>query len=760
MTERPVVPDSLNELPQWLLWRYEEAGGRPTKVPYRAPSGRSDTVYKADSTKPATWSEADEAFRAYREDPKFFDGIGFVFSPNDPFFGIDVDNCIADDGSVKPWAQPVLERFTDTYAEISPSGKGVKIWAKGKMPVDSGVAFRIGDGRIEIYDHSRYFTVTGRHWGGRMLDIEDHQSDIDWILSLSPHGAHKVAFEAKEKIPKGEQHDTLVSIAGTMRARGATVEAIFAAIWAINQEQCSEPGPVENIRKIAESAGKWERGRPQTPRVQTNGHAAPTTTVAVNGSPLPVAVDIDTSEEEIPLTERLTVARDLVRQLLDSGESHKLYGSRDNPAPYMVALAALTPIEQSAARRILKEKFKSDFVAKEWDLQLKHEIAKYRKENQQETPYILNDEGALRVGVANAITMLGQLPIAWNSFSCRAFLTDKAPWGSEGNWTDYDDIKAAEWCQHQGLHIPPAVAMDASLAVARDRKPYHHPVVEYLKGLTWDKEPRINHWLTDYLGAKNDDYSRAVAAKWMISAVRRVFEPGCQADYTIVLEGAQGKRKSTALRTLIGSEWFSDDITDIGSKDSAIQLQGKWVVELAELDAFRRAEITTIKAWLVRREDHFRPPYGRRAEDFPRQNVFAASTNKDDWGMDDTGLRRFWPIRCGEIKIDALAAVRDQLWAEAYARHTEKEATYFSDFMEGRAAAQQDERQSIDVWQERVIEAARSIILNSSGASVHEILTWMKVPIERQDQSHAAHHAHSYHGTSVDLRSRFTTTQP
>jgi hypothetical protein len=479
-------------------------------------------------------------------------------------------------------------------------------------------------------------------------------------------------------------------------------------------------------------------GARREPQPVTAAAAATVTATAQPNNHTAAKEPEETEEPEIPFDERLSVARELTKQLIDSGESHKLYGSRENPAPYLVALAALTPIEQAAARRVLREKFKSNFIVKEWDLQLRHEIARCQKQNQRTTPYILNDEGALRCGVANAITMLGQLPIAWNSFSCRAFLTGRSPWGSEGNWTDYDDIKAAEWCQHQGLHIPPTVAMDASLAVAKDRKPYHHPVVEYLKGLTWDKEPRINHWLTDYLGVKNDDYSRAVAAKWMISAVRRVFEPGCQADYTIVLEGTQGKRKSTALRTLIGSEWFSDDITDIGSKDSAIQLQGKWVVELAELDAFRRAEITTIKAWLVRREDHFRPPYGRRAEDFPRQNVFAASTNKDDWGMDDTGLRRFWPIRCGEIRIDALAAVRDQLWAEAYARHTEKEATYFSDFMEGRAAEQQDERQSIDVWQERVIEAARSITLNSSGASVHEILTWMKVPIERQDQSHAA----------------------
>lgn len=691
----PQVPDSLRELPQWVLWKYEVRVDPPgkTKVPYQIPD-RKGNSYKADSTQPRTWTVFDSSIHYFEEADGFWDGIGFVFSKDDPYFGMDLDKCLTPEGTVKPWAQPILERFADSYAEISPSGNGIKIWARGKMP-GGGTAFPYGDGRLEVYDCDRFFTVTGRHWGGQFLDIEDHQNDLEWVLSLSPHGEHKVPFNVGAKFPHGTQHDTLVSIAGTMRARGVTVEAIDAALQVINRDQCEIPGPPENISRIARSSGRWK-----AEKTKVNGHAQ----AYANGNAADHISDTEviTTEEEIPWEERVTVARQLVKEILDGGQSHKLYGSRENPAPYMVALAGLKDLEQKAARRLLKEKFKSDFIAKEWDAQLVHEKAKLQKQDQQKTPYILNNDGGLRVVVANAITMMSALPIAWNSFSCRAFLTEPSVWKSKGNWTDYDDIKAAEWCQHQGLHIPPAVAMDACNAIARSKTPHYSPVAEYLRSIVWDKNPRLNKWLRDYLGAIDDPYTNAIGPKWLISAVKRVMEPGCQADYTLVLEGSQGKKKSTALRALTGKDWFSDDISDIGSKDSAMQLQGKWIVELSELDAFRRAEITTIKAWLVRREDHFRPPYGRRAEDFPRQNVFAASTNKDDWGLDDTGLRRFWPVKCGvfgSIDIDGITSARDQLWAEAYHRYLNNEEIWLSNSeIEKEATAEQHDRQEADPW--------------------------------------------------------------
>lgn len=210
------------------------------------------------------WSAFDEALKTWEQHANHWSGVGFVFSATDTFFGIDLDLCLGTRGNLKPWAQPIMERFSDTYAEISPSGRGIKIWAKGKLP-GGGTAFPLEDGRVEIYDQARYFTVTGYHWGGQMLDLEEHQADLDWLLALSPHGRKKVPFAVEGRIPKGSQHDSLVSIAGTMRARGCEYPEIVAALLEMNKNRLQEPAPEDNIRRIALSVCQYspsnKRGR-------------------------------------------------------------------------------------------------------------------------------------------------------------------------------------------------------------------------------------------------------------------------------------------------------------------------------------------------------------------------------------------------------------------------------------------------------------------------------------------------------------------
>jgi hypothetical protein len=242
------------ELDQWVLWRYDARGdGGHTKVPYQINGNR------ASSTDPATWCPWGEAMKAWSENPTRWSGMGFVFSSTDPFFGIDLDQCLDATGRLRPWAQPILERFVDTYAEISPSGQGLKIWGKGRLP-GGGTAFPMGDGRVEIYDRARYFTVTGNHWAGRMFDVEEHQADLDWLLALSPHGEKKVPFTVEGRIPKGSQHDTLVSLAGTMRARGCEYREIEVALLEMNRHRLQEPAPEDNIKRIASSVCQYPPG--------------------------------------------------------------------------------------------------------------------------------------------------------------------------------------------------------------------------------------------------------------------------------------------------------------------------------------------------------------------------------------------------------------------------------------------------------------------------------------------------------------------
>ncbi len=246
------VPSDLTELDQWVLWRYEARQGKRTKVPYQA-SGKP-----ADSTNSGTWTTFEEALGTWCRNRQRYAGLGFVFSKEDSLAGIDLDDSLDEQGDLKAWARGIVERFSDTYIEISPSGQGLKIWARGSLPANlPGV--QVEDGTVELYDHARYFAVTGRAFRGAPLEIEDHACDLlllydrltagrkGWSLQPAPGG----------QIPYGRQHNTLVSLCGTLRARGVCEEAIEACLQIVNEKQCERPGPRENISRIIRSSRNW-----------------------------------------------------------------------------------------------------------------------------------------------------------------------------------------------------------------------------------------------------------------------------------------------------------------------------------------------------------------------------------------------------------------------------------------------------------------------------------------------------------------------
>jgi predicted P-loop ATPase len=264
------------------------------------------------------------------------------------------------------------------------------------------------------------------------------------------------------------------------------------------------------------------------------------------------------------------------------------------------------------------------------------------------------------------------------------------------DWTDEHDILTAAWLQHQGISVPREIAAQAVQTVAREHS--FHPIRDYLNSLKWDRTKRIDDWLTLYLGAKPTDYTRAVGAKFLIGGVARVLKPGCKNDSCLILEGSQGTLKSTALRTLT-DPWFTDDMPELGTKDSALQCRGVWLIELSELDAIGRVEVSKVKAFISRSTDHYRPPYGRRPIDAPRECIFAGTANHNTYLKDETGSRRFWPVACDVIKIDYLRRDRDQLWAEARKCYGAGETWWLESkcLMEAAANEQQD-RYEGDPW--------------------------------------------------------------
>lgn len=267
-----------------------------------------------------------------------------------------------------------------------------------------------------------------------------------------------------------------------------------------------------------------------------------------------------------------------------------------------------------------------------------------------------------------------------------------------------DDLRALRvWLSRRlGISASRDDVFDGVLLAAKTNS--LHPVRDWLLGCAgeWDRVPRISSWLTEFLGVEKSEYSARVSEMFLLQAVRRVFVPGCKADYTLVLEGAQGAGKSSALRVL-AREWFLDTDLDLSSKDALLALNGRWIVELSELASIERLSAERLKSFLSRQSDVFRPPYGRTPVDVPRQCVFAATTNAEEYLLDDTGGRRFWPVRVGRVDLEGLAACARQLWAEATQRVLDRAQSWPSEEEQREwFAPQQAARIVGDLWQDPV----------------------------------------------------------
>lgn len=284
-------------------------------------------------------------------------------------------------------------------------------------------------------------------------------------------------------------------------------------------------------------------------------------------------------------------------------------------------------------------------------------------------------------------------------------------------WTDATARELTEQLQRQGLRCRTA---DVHEAAAREAEVNaYDPLVESLVNLRWDGEERIDRWLVDYVGAEDTPYTRAIGRRWIISAVARALKPGCKADGVLVLEGVQGVGKSSAI-AILGGEFYRDDLSDLTSKDAKLELQGTWIVELAELSVVYRSAVEKLKAFLSSTEDSFRPPYGRVVQKFPRRCVFMASTNDDAYLRDSTGNRRFWPVACRQIAVDALRRDRDQLFAEAVAAYEGGAEWWLHGEEISLAAEEAAKRVESDPLEDPVISfMARQ---GASGASQREIL--------------------------------------
>lgn len=329
---------------------------------------------------------------------------------------------------------------------------------------------------------------------------------------------------------------------------------------------------------------------------------------------------------------------------------------------------------------------------------------------------------------------------AWNEFAKEVYLMRRPPWdltGDMNRWrprtiTEPDITATASWMEYCGMS-PKVSDIGRVIVRVADHNKYN-PVVDEIKRLKWDGTARVKNWLSYYLGADDTQANHMFGMRWLIGAIARAMQPGCKMDNMIILEGPQGLKKSSALRALsdgLTPGVFTDEMSDPNSKDAALQMQGAWIIEISELDSFKRAEISQIKAWLARQNDRMRRPYGKVVEEFPRSCIFAGTVNpvgNSGYLKDPTGGRRFWPVACHNIDLEALKQDARQLWAEAAELYRKGERWWLDKSEEEVAFAVQSDRYEDDPYGELI----DNWLATATQTTMNAIMEMLEIPKERR----------------------------
>lgn len=377
---------------------------------------------------------------------------------------------------------------------------------------------------------------------------------------------------------------------------------------------------------------------------------------------------------------------------------------------------------------------KSDFDEQKTPVKIRWDVAENgqkKKTLNNAVNYFLLEDSAL-AGI-----------LAYNEFTDQTVFVKRAPWHEEKlnfpaggkPWQDEDTILCRHFLSEKYKFDLPSKTIDEAATVVSYMNTVH-PVREYLSNLKWDGKKRLDTWLTCYLGAETNPYTRTIGVKTLLGAVARIYQPDVKFDYMLVLEGKQGIGKSTVVK-ILGGLWYGDIILDPHSPDTIDAMRGLWIVECAEMEMVRRADVQALRAFLSRQVDRTRLAYGRRTKNFSRQCIFIGTMNPDAEGYlrDMAGNRRFWPVNVNKIDMQSLQAERDQLWAEAVQRFMQGDSLYIDDAdIAEQARLEQDQRRPQDPWLEKIKTWLES---DEAGKNIHVVTglqIWTQCLLGREHQ--------------------------
>lgn len=427
-----------------------------------------------------------------------------------------------------------------------------------------------------------------------------------------------------------------------------------------------------------------------------------------------------------PCGGRLVNAFDLVR-LHRFGEldDDAAPGTPTNRLPSYTAMCAAAAADQRVSRQLLRERQES--IAGAFS-----PVAEGRDDSWMQSLKIHSKTGLPLATIDNIWIILENDPLlkgkfALNKFAGRGEVLGPLPWATEGKrrlWEDNDNA-GLYWYLEKAYQISSNGKVDGALSL-HSAKHAFNDVTDYLEKLTWDGVPRLDTLFVDYLGADDTAYVRSVTRKAFTAAVARAFVPGTKFDCMTILSGPQGIGKSTLLDKM-SMGWFNDSIRTFEGKEASELLQGVWLVEVSELDAFYKSDVARIKQFLSLRSDKFRAAYGRHVRDIPRSCVFFGTTNTSDYLRDKTGNRRFLPVDVGRrLPVKSvwrdLERERDQLWAEAVVCYRAGEPLYLAGDVAAAAAAQQESH--------REVSAREGLILDFLERPVPK--DWASWPLDRR----------------------------
>lgn len=621
--------------------------------------GKTTKVPIGESDNPDTWS--------ILADLPDQDNIGIMFGTKKLLLGIDIDKCLEDGKIVGKNAVEIsmLLSNANTYCEISPSGTGLHLFLDLEEPMDLKANRK---GGYECYTTGRYFTVTKNPFGVEKPVRTVNVAEAEMLLALIGYPWKKDSLQAPaQRQPSADlvPSDDADLLKIMFKAKnGSAIKALYDGdISAYGTDQS-----VGDMAFLSHLAFYCQGNPDQMERIWLSS----------------------------PIGSR------------EKTQSRNDYRKR----------SILNAVAQTS--EFYKPKTKKDTVKiivddeeKEIDLDLLFTLDKDGNKR-----YTMNTENIVRV-LRKHPEFAGKL--RFDAFKNRIEMR-------KGNsWKEIEDNDQVFVQTKISVVLPffqkvsKIMVTDAMLFVCKENE--IDSAADWIRSINWDGESRLDKWLHFAFGTPDDNYHAKVGSNWIKGMVNRIIHPGCKFDYVIVLEGAQGTKKSSSLAAL-GGAWHFETSEGIDNKDFFQQFEGKAIVEFSEGETLSRTEVKRMKAIITTQIDRYRPSYGRFSMDFPRRCVFAMTTNAEEYLKDETGNRRWLPVRVlkSEADVQWILDNREQMFAEALHRLVElKETTW--EFPSDEMLEAQNQRRIHDPNNDAVEEWYMHLELEDKkkGITVHQV---------------------------------------